>query len=130
MRNLALTVGWLLAAGLVIADESGDKPLTPAEAARAVNKRITVQMEVQSTGTSKNKSVIFLNSEPDFRNHANFTIVINSEVARSFKDKKIDDPAAHFKGKTVRVTGKVMLYKDRPQIVLDDPEQIRVVEKK
>ena len=32
------------------------------------------------------------------------------------------------KGKTVKVTGTVSLYQERPQIVISDPKQIEVVE--
>ena len=39
---------------------------------------------------------------------------------------KIDDPALHFKGKTIRVTGVVTLKDNRPRIEVDDPGQIEV----
>jgi DNA/RNA endonuclease YhcR with UshA esterase domain len=46
-----------------------------------------------------------------------------------FKAIKIDDPAGHFKGRVIRVTGVVTLKENRPQIEVDDPRQIEVVEK-
>ena len=39
----------------------------------------------------------------------------------------IDDPAGHFKGKTIRVTGLVTVKDNQPQIEVDDPQQIELV---
>ena len=44
-------------------------------------------------------------------------------------NEKIDEPMTHYRGKTVRVTGTVSLFNDRPQIVVEDAGQITVVEK-
>jgi DNA/RNA endonuclease YhcR with UshA esterase domain len=44
-----------------------------------------------------------------------------------FKEMKIDDPANHFKGKVIRVTGVVTLKENQPQIEVDDPRQIEIV---
>jgi DNA/RNA endonuclease YhcR with UshA esterase domain len=46
-----------------------------------------------------------------------------------FKEAKVEDPATHFKGKTVRATGKVTLYRKRPQIVIEEPAQLVAVKK-
>jgi DNA/RNA endonuclease YhcR with UshA esterase domain len=128
MRFAALAVlslfPWLpLAAG-------GDpaKPIGPAEAAKKVDEQVTLRMEVKSAALRE--EVCFLNSEEDFMDAKNFTVFINREALAKFKHAKIDDPAAHFKGKTVQVTGKVTLYRDRPEIVLSGPDAIKVVEKK
>lgn len=52
-----------------------------------------------------------------------FTVVIWSEVRKQFKTA----PDVFFLNKAVCVTGKVELFKDKPQIVLHDKEQIEVV---
>ena len=56
--------------------------------------------------------------------------MLDKEAVEKFKKAKVEDPAAHFKGKTVRVTGTVKLYRERPEIVVNDPGQIKVVLKK
>jgi DNA/RNA endonuclease YhcR with UshA esterase domain len=104
------------------------KPLSPAEAAKKVNEEVTLQMEVKSA-TLRN-DVCFLNSEADFKDAKNFTVFIGKKALAKFKEAKIDDPAAHFKGKTVQVKGKVTLYRDHPEIQLSGPDDIQVVEKK
>jgi DNA/RNA endonuclease YhcR with UshA esterase domain len=108
-------------------DDPPAKPVTPAEAAKKVNEKVTVEFEVKSTG---GKGVCFLNSEADFKDAKNFTVFIPEEVVEKFKKAKVEDPRAHFKGKTVRVTGTVTLYREKPQIKVDDPDQVKVVDRK
>jgi DNA/RNA endonuclease YhcR with UshA esterase domain len=104
------------------------KPIGPAEAAKKVNEEVTLQMEVKSAASRE--GVCFLNSEEDFKDAKNFTVFIDKEALAKFKEAKIEDPAAHFKGKTVQVKGKVILYRDRPEIKVSGPEAIKIVEKK
>jgi DNA/RNA endonuclease YhcR with UshA esterase domain len=128
MRTFLLGV---LACALWLSPAPADdvvKPLTPAEAAKKVNEEVTLQMEVKSA-TVRN-GVCFLNSEEDFKDEKNFTLFIDKEVLAKFKEAKVEDPAAHFKGKTVQVKGKVMLYRERPEIKLSGPDAIKLVEKK
>jgi DNA/RNA endonuclease YhcR with UshA esterase domain len=108
--------------------EDQSKPISPAEAAKKVNEEVTVRMQVKSAALRG--GVCFLNSEEDFRNANNFTIFMDKKSLAKFKEAKIDDPAAHFQGKMVQVRGKVMLYRDRPEIKLSGPDAIKVVEKK
>jgi DNA/RNA endonuclease YhcR with UshA esterase domain len=129
MRVAAIVVAvLLLPAGPQ--DKPKDKPpppLTPAEAAKKVGEKVVVEMEVKSAG--KGTDVYFLNSEADFKEAKNFTLFIPKAAAEKFKEAKIEDPAAHFKGKTVRATGTVTLYRDRPQIVIEEPAQLSLVKK-
>jgi DNA/RNA endonuclease YhcR with UshA esterase domain len=117
----------LIVIGFARGDDSPAKPITVAEAAKKVNEKVTVEMEVKSTG---GKGICFLNSEADFKDVNNFTIFIPKETMEKFEKAKIDDPQKHFKGKTVLVTGTVTLYQKKPQIKVDEPEQIKVLEKK
>ena len=56
-------------------------------------------------------------------------VFIDTEALTKFKEAKIEDPAAHFKGKTIQVKGKVSLFRDRPEIKVSGPDAIKVVEK-
>lgn len=103
-------------------------PITPAEAATMIDQDVAVKMEVKSA--TIRGEVGFLNSEKDFKNEKNFTIFLGSKTLDKFKDAKIDDPAAHFKGKTVIVKGKVTLHMDKPQIILNGPASIKIVDEK
>jgi DNA/RNA endonuclease YhcR with UshA esterase domain len=128
MRLLVTVLAVVILAPVAAADDKDDKPITPAEAAKMADKKVTVEMEVKSVG--KSKDVFFLNSEEDFKSAKNFTAFINADGVKKFKEAKIDDIQEHFKGKTVRVTGTVKLYNEKPEIVVDDPKQIVIVEKK
>ena len=48
------------------------------------------------------------------------TIVIYGEARKLFKEA----PEVYFRDKNICVTGKISLYKDKPQIVIYKPEQI------
>ena len=102
-------------------------PITPAEAAKKLNEKVTVEFEVKSTGGKTNA---YLNSDADFKAASNFTVLIPEAALAKFKEAKIDDPRTHFKGKLIRVTGTVTANKDKAQIKVDGPDQIMVVEKK
>ena len=49
--------------------------------------------------------------------------------AAKFKKAGVDDPAIHFKDKLIRVTGMVIIKEKRPRIEVNDPNQIRIVDK-
>jgi DNA/RNA endonuclease YhcR with UshA esterase domain len=108
--------------------DDAPKSIGPAEAAKKLGEQVTVRMEVKSAALRS--SVCFLNSEEDFKDAKNFTVFLDKEALTKFKEAKIDDPAAHYKGKTIQVKGKVNLFRDRPEIAVSGPDQIEIVDKK
>jgi DNA/RNA endonuclease YhcR with UshA esterase domain len=110
------------------ADDTKKASIPPSEAAKKVDEKVTVEMEVKSVGRGKS-GVFFLNSEENYKSSSNFTLFINRTGAASFKKAGVVDPAKHFKGKKVRATGTVKLYRERPEIAIEDPKQIELVEK-
>jgi uncharacterized protein (TIGR03067 family) len=125
MRRCVIAVIVLLASLPIGPAADQANPIGPAEAAKKVNEQVTLQMDVKAA--AGRGQVCFLNSEANFRDAKTFTIFINKDALEKFKAAKIEDPAAHFKGKTVQVTGKVVLYNNRPEIVLSGPDEIKVV---
>jgi DNA/RNA endonuclease YhcR with UshA esterase domain len=122
-----------MACAMVIlrANAEGTKPLTPVVAIQRVNEKVTVEMRVKaSKNRLEKRGEIYLDSEEDFHDPKNLGVVITKAGAAKFKEMGVDDPAIHFKGKTVRVQGKVIIKEKRPRIEVDDAKQIRVVEKK
>lgn len=99
-------------------------PLTPSEAAKKINEKVVLRMEVKSTGGRGNR---YLNSEEDFKNPKNFTIFISKDDLEKFKKAGIEKPEEHFKGKLIEVSGTVVLEKEKPLINLKEPEQIKIV---
>ena len=115
----------------VFAFAEDDKALTPAEAIKMADKKVTVQMVVRSSKNAlAGRQEIYLDSEEDFRDEKNLAVVITAEGAEKFKEVGIDNPAEHFRGKTIRVNGTVTRKDDRPRIEISDPKAIRLIEPK
>jgi hypothetical protein len=101
----------------------------PVEAAKKVNEQVVLEMAVKATGKARDGSRVFLNSA-SFQDADNFTVVLDMrKAADGLKAAGAADPASYFKGKTVKVTGTVSVFRDKPQIVVEDAGQISVVEK-
>ncbi len=113
---------WEMATGEKAPGRSSDAPegVVPwKDAAQYVGQQITVQGEIVRTYDSG--KVTFLNFDNDYRN--TLTIVIFPSLYDAFPEP----PAAHFEGKTVEVTGVVKMYEGAPEIVIEDPAQIRIL---
>jgi alkaline phosphatase D len=91
-------------------------------------KEWTAEFVVLSSGQSRDRSKVYLNSEKDFRSERNLTVVLDSKaLAEGLKAAKIKDARKHYTGQKVKVTGKVSLFRDAPQIEVTRLEQIQVV---
>jgi hypothetical protein len=102
--------------------------ITAEQAAKKVGEKVVVEMLVRSSKDRLEKrGEIYLDSEEDFRDHNNLGIIINMAGAAAFGRAGVKDPAAHFKGKSIRVTGTVTVEEKRPRIVVEDPKQVEVV---
>lgn len=123
----------LLAGAMIVgaismsAAQDSARPLTPAEAAKKVNEQVTVEMRVNSTGGSRNS---YLNSASDFSQAGNLTLFIPETARKTFTDAGITKPDEHYYGKTIQVTGKVTLARDKPRIVVNEPAQLTILENK
>jgi hypothetical protein len=123
---LTVGVGLLAAAGAKDAP-----PLSPAEAIEQIGKpQVVVELTVKSAKDRLVKrGIIYLDSEDDFADPKNLGVAISAQAAAKFKKAGIADPAEHFQGKTIRVTGCIMRFEERPYLPVHDPGQIVVVEK-
>jgi DNA/RNA endonuclease YhcR with UshA esterase domain len=102
-------------------------PLSAPEARTRINEQITVEMLVNSAKNCQRCSLMFLDSEEDHHDPKNFAVAVTEAGKGKFREAKIDDPAGHFKGKIIQVTGLVTVKDNQPQIEVDDPKQIQVV---
>ena len=102
-------------------------PLSALEARTRLNEQVTVEMLVNAAKNCQRCSLMFLDSEEDHHDPNNFAVAVTDTGRARFKEAEIDDPAGHFNGKTIRVTGKVIIKDEQPQIEVDDPRQIEVV---
>ncbi len=106
------------------------EPLTAALVEKLLKTQVTIEMEVRATGMSGTGALIFLNSEDNRLSDDNFTVVINKEVQAKLKSAGVADIRGYFVGKTIRVTGTLSAFQDRPQIIVSEPERIQMLEKK
>ncbi len=101
--------------------------LSPVEAINRINETVTVEMLVQRTKCCTGSRQVFLDSEANHRDPKNLGVVVTEAGRAKFSAAGIDDPTAHYKGKTIRVHGLVIRREDRPYIEVNDPSQIELV---
>jgi len=87
-----------------------------------VGKTITVCSKVQGTFVTKgDKKTTYINFGKPYPNNT-FTAVIFPSDSANFKYI----PSEYLKAKYVCITGKVELYKDKPQMIVKKEEQIKI----
>lgn len=112
-RKTLLTLFALMCAASVIAQASN---YTPQEAPKHVGETATITGTVDGVHQS-GKGNIFLNMGGKYPNQA-FTAFIPSASAAQFPNPQ------HYEGRTVAVSGKITLYKGKPEIIVNSPSQI------
>lgn len=111
------TILVLFAAAIaVLAVAQAAPTYTPEEAAKHVGETATITGRVDSFHQS-GKGNIFLNMGGRYPNQA-FTAFIPSASASQFTN------AQQYDGKTVSASGKIQLYKGKPEIIVTSPSQI------
>lgn len=110
-------------------DDDSKNVLPAAEARDHLDETRTFEMVVRSSRDVQNSMVYFLNSETNYRDEKCLTIVIEYRDAEAFRKAGIDNPADHFREKTIRVTGKVVKRSNQNRLVVTKPDQIEVVKK-
>jgi hypothetical protein len=130
VASLSLIAGLVAVAWGVGArgDAEPEKVIPAHEAQLHVDERCTAEMTVRSSKNAGPRREYYLDSEENFQDDKNLAVVISYDHAGAFKAAGIDDPADYYKGKTIRVTGKVIREAEQVRIRVEDPKQIRVVE--
>jgi len=95
------------------------------EAAGHYSRTITVEGEVVETGRGRNGTPVYLNFQEYSPDSKAFHIVVFED---GFANAPGGDPHGYYEGKTIRVTGEVGQYRDAPQIKVEGPGMIEVVE--
>jgi DNA/RNA endonuclease YhcR with UshA esterase domain len=93
--------------------------ITAVEAKKYVGKEAIVSGKVAEV--YKSEKVVHLNLEKPFPDHP-FTAVIFAAKTNLFGDFD------KMKGKNVEITGKVVDYRGKPEIVIESTNQLQVVE--
>jgi DNA/RNA endonuclease YhcR with UshA esterase domain len=108
-----LTLFAFVCAASVLAQPSN---YTAAEAAKHVGETATITDKVDGVHQS-GKGHIFLNMGGKYPNQA-FTAYIPAANAAQFPQPE------QYEGRTVAVSGKITLYKGKPEIIVNSPSQI------
>ncbi|MHB1424285.1 MAG: prepilin-type N-terminal cleavage/methylation domain-containing protein [Gemmataceae bacterium] len=106
-----------------------EKEVVAAEKARDhLNETCTIEMEVRSSKHEVDKQVFYLDSEADYKDKKNLAVVIAEADLHRFQERKIEDPSSYYRGKRLRVTGKVVFQDDQFQVHVTSPSQIEIVQ--
>lgn len=100
---------------------SAQKVISASDAAKHINEKVTICEKVFSTKLITPSNMTFLDLG-GFHPNQMLTVVIKGEDRSKFKDA----PDEYFKGRNVCVTGTVIDYKGKPEIVVSDPSQIKI----
>jgi DNA/RNA endonuclease YhcR with UshA esterase domain len=113
MRRFALALGLIVVATLAKAET-----ITPPDAGNYIGKTVTVEGAVSEVHHTASGKATFVDMGGRYPNNV-FTGVLFSDDAAKFPD--VDSLA----GKTIDMTGVIKLYQGRPEIILNDPGQIK-----
>lgn len=99
--------------------KQGGRRISWESAGKYIGKRVTVQGTIVR-GYNSGKAC-FLNFHRNFTRYMSLTIFENTLRKFPFQPEK------YYLHKTVRVKGKIEIYKGRPEIVVENPKQIEVL---
>ncbi|MGA2519071.1 MAG: DNA-binding protein [Thermodesulfobacteriota bacterium] len=118
-KAVLLILCLLIVRSISIAEEQF---INPADAGKYVGKEKTVCGTVVSAtyASQTNGQPAFLNLDQPSPNQV-FTVVIWGVDRKTFNTP----PEVFYKGKTICVTGKIKSYKIGPEIMVNDPSQIK-----
>jgi hypothetical protein len=129
--SLSLAVVVLISLWIVsptFGDAKEPNVIPAAQAKDHIGERCTVEMTVKASKNASHRRTYYLDSETDYRDPKNFAVIVSYDDAEKFKPAGIEDLAEHYRGKTIRVTGKVIAEDDQTRIHVTEPEQIKLVE--
>ncbi len=90
------------------------------------SKHVKVSGVVCSSKISDNSKVIFLNFGKNF--NTSLSAVIYDFDVHSFINAGISNPDTYFKNKKVVVEGVIRIANGKPEVVINSPKQIKIIE--
>jgi len=114
MKRLLLSFSFIL-----MLSPARAETITPVETPQHVGQNVTVEGLVSEVHHAASGKVTFIDMGGRYPDSI-FTAVIFADEANKFSN--VDS----LEGKTVDISGQVSLYKGRPEIILNDPTQIKM----
>ncbi len=115
---LMLTAAPALADAPPIAPEEGLPVINWQDAGKYINQHVVLQGKIEATGRAK--SITFLN----FDDQRSFTAIIRKDNYANFPSP----PDTMYRGKWVRIRGRITTFKGKPQIEIARPDQVTVLD--
>lgn len=112
MRTLILALGFI-----VVALPASAQTIAPAEAKAHVGQTVTVEAAVSDVHTGR-AGVIFIDVGGAYPDNEFAAVIFASDRAK-FPN------VGNLKGKTVAISGPVVLYQNRPEIILKTADQLK-----
>lgn len=102
-----------------ITELRAQKVYSPDQAKSLVDSVVTIKGEVSQVSTTKGGQ-IYLNMGGRYPNNSFSAVILRNNTSK-FENSK------DYEGKTVEITGKVKIYNNMPEIVLEKKEQIKII---
>lgn len=90
------------------------------------SKHVKIMGTICSSQITDHSKVIFLNFGKNF--NTSLSAVIYDFDVHSFIDAGIEEPESYFKNKKVILEGIIRLNNGKPEIVINSPKQIKIVD--
>ncbi len=104
--------------GYEIPDQTAENTVLYTEVSDHIGERLWVEGEIDHVFVSNNNN-FFLNFCPDFRD-CSFNSVIFSNQSHLFDDIE------SWSGELVHIYGEIGIYENRPQIIIEHPDQVEI----
>ncbi|MCB9852268.1 MAG: endonuclease/exonuclease/phosphatase family protein [Phycisphaerales bacterium] len=88
------------------------------DAGNYVGKEVIVQGRIEATGRAR--TIVFLN----FDRARSFTAIVRKKSEGNFPSP----PDAMYSGKLVQIRGRISMYKEKPQIEITHPDQVKIID--
>jgi hypothetical protein len=102
------------------------KVLTAQQASETSDPQITVAFEVRSVGVNTRGNLFYLNSERNYQDRKNVSIVLPREILED-QEATVTRLRATYEGRVVRAFGRVIRYRGQTQIMVEDLAQLCLV---
>ncbi|QKJ32803.1 hypothetical protein HQ865_24620 [Mucilaginibacter mali] len=113
----------IIALFAVLAGKAGAQTVIPAkEAAKHIGETVSITDKIFGGKYFENSKMTLLDMGGYNPNQ-----VLTIMIPGADKDKFKGNPEADYKGKDVTVTGKIIDYKGKPEIIVNDPKQLKLV---
>lgn len=103
---------------LIFATATQAETISPQEAPQYVGYSVTVEGLVRQVSTSRGGTT-FINFGGRFPNHIFYAVIFKNSAGKFSSVRALE-------GRQVAISGKIKLYKGKPQIILTSPSQIEL----